>query len=75
MAVSFLESWVPDPSAAAYFDSLLSLADEGASGELAGAAAVRFFSKSGLDRAILKTASPCGASPAYLCRVYNMCFA
>lgn len=57
MAASALEAWVPENAEAIYFDSLLALADAGGSGELAGAAAVSFFSKSALDRAILKSVS------------------
>lgn len=57
MAAPLLESWVPENAEAAFFDSLLAIASGDASGELAGAAAVSFFSKSGLDRAILKSVS------------------
>jgi hypothetical protein len=53
-----IEFWAPTPYERDFFDLLIVVANGGESkDELAGKAAVDFFSKSGLERPILKTVS------------------
>ena len=49
----FVAAWAPPAGQEAYFNALFSLAENGA-GLVTGAAAVAFFSKSGLERPLLK---------------------
>lgn len=50
-----IQSWNPSPAEAAAYDHFLTHADVAkAGGELAGSAAVAFFTKSGLDRSVLR---------------------
>jgi hypothetical protein len=49
-----IEHWVPTPAEQSYYDLLLSVAAGGVGGELAGKAAVDFFTRSGLEKPVLK---------------------